>query len=112
MKDNISINRRKFLLGSLLIPIANLPLRAFAQPLPRVDERDPSAAAVGFKHNVANIDSMMFPSRSLAADGANQFCNNCVLYTELDEEWGGCALFPDRSVASEGWCTVWSQKAE
>ena len=110
MKKNQLIGRRKFLAGTIIIPTISLSEPLFAQNLPKVDERDPSAAALGFKHNAASIDSMAFPQRSMATDGDTQFCNNCALYTADDEQWGVCALFPGKSVAAQGWCNVWSLK--
>ena len=110
MKNKQLISRRKFLAGTLIIPTISLNVPLFAQSLPKLDERDPSAIALGFKHDVASIDSMAFPRRSLETGGETQFCNNCALYTVDDEEWGVCALFPGKSVAAKGWCNAWSPK--
>ena len=110
MKNRNNISRRKFLAGTLLIPAINITPRAFAQSLPMLDEQNPSAIALGFKHDVADVDSMMFPRRSTEAGGENQFCDNCILYTPTDDQWGACALFPGSSVAAKGWCNVWALK--
>ncbi len=112
MKKNNSISRRRFIAGTLIISILDISRPLLAQTLPKVAETDPTAAALGYKHNVADIDSMMFPGRETAADGDTHFCNTCILYTEesAGSDWGACALFPGKSVAAEGWCNVWSAK--
>lgn len=42
---------------------------------------------------------------------ANQFCSNCTLYTgDASADWGPCAIFPGKNVASAGWCKAWAVK--
>lgn len=106
-----NLSRRKFVAGSLMIPLLNISRPVLAQDLPPVSESDPTAVALGYKHNIADIDAMRFPRRSTEAGGENQFCDNCVFYTgEPGEEWGPCALFPGKSVAAKGWCNTWAIK--
>jgi|MEHZ01.3.fsa_nt_MEHZ010926335.1_4 hypothetical protein len=112
MKKSNSISRRKFIAGALIIPALDVTRPLIAQEKLKLDENNASAAALGFKHNIADIDSMMFPRRETDANGATQYCNNCALFTTQASttEWGGCLLFPTNSVASEGWCNVWAAK--
>lgn len=112
MKKSVQLSRRRFLAGTLLIPAIDITRPAFAQDMPRVEESDPTAAALGYKHNVADINAQMFPRRSTEAGGENQFCDNCVLYTGPagEESWGSCALFPGKVVHAKGWCNVWAPK--
>lgn len=112
MTSSKTLTRRKFLGGSLMIPLFALDLPVYAQDLPLVSESDPTALALGYKHNIADIDEMQFPKRSTDANGDTQFCHNCVFYTGTPgAETGPCALFPGKSVAAEGWCNTWTAKA-
>jgi hypothetical protein len=111
MKALSSISRRKFIAGSLAIPLVNLSGPVSAQDLPLVMESDATAMALGYKHNVADIDEMTFPRRSTEANGDIQFCDNCIFYTgAAGAENGPCALFPGKSVAAKGWCNTWTLK--
>lgn len=112
MKSFNALSRRKFIAGSLAIPLLNLSRPLMAQELPLVAESDRTAMALGYKHDVADIDSMTHPRRSTEAGGENQFCDNCVFYTgTVGSEQGPCALFPGKSVAAKGWCNTWTAKA-
>ncbi len=112
MKKSVQITRRRFLAGTLLIPAIDVTRPLMAQDLPRLEESDPTAAALGYKHSVEDINTDMFPRRSTEAGGENQYCDNCVLYTgEVGEgNWGACALFPGKTVAAKGWCNVWAPR--
>lgn len=112
MNKNNTISRRKFVTGALIIPALDITRPLIAQEKLKLDEADASAAALGFKHNIADIDSMTFPRRETDANGATQYCNTCALFTTQasTSDWGGCLLFPNNSVASEGWCNVWAAK--
>ncbi len=112
MTSSKTLSRRKFLGGSLMIPLISVDLTAYAQDLPLVSESDATALALGYKHNIADIDAVKFPKRSTSPDGDTQFCHNCVFYTGVEgAETGPCALFPGKSVAAEGWCNTWTAKA-
>lgn len=111
MKQSNNQSRRKFVFASLMIPLVDLSRPLMAQELPLVSELDATAQALGYKHNVADIDEMMFPRRSTEANGETQFCDNCVFYTgAAGAEYGPCALFPGKSVAAKGWCNTWALK--
>lgn len=112
MKKSAQLTRRRFLAGTLLIPAIDITRPLMAQELPRLEESDPTAMALGYKHNVEDINAEMFPRRSTEPNGSEQYCDNCVLYTgEAGEDvWGPCALFPGKSVHAKGWCNVWAPK--
>lgn len=111
MPTKTNLSRRRFVAGTIMIPLLNITRPAFAQA-PALEESDPTAAALGYKHRVADIDAVKFPRRSTEANGSTQFCDNCVLYTGPTGEgqWGACALFPGKTVAAKGWCNVWAPK--
>jgi hypothetical protein len=111
-KAGMSHDRRRFLkmgAGAIAaVPVAALVggRVAFAEDLPKLDEADPSAVALGYKHDAADVDTAKFPKRT-GAEGEKQLCSNCNLYQGGDAEWGPCAIFPGRRVAGPGWCNAW-----
>lgn len=110
------VNRRQLLklsvIGAAVIPLSTLLANkgAQAQDLPKLEESDPAAQALGYVHDAAQTDTAKFPKRA-SAEAANQFCKNCQLYTGADgEEWGPCSIFPGKVVNANGWCNAWVQK--
>ena len=83
--------------------IASMPV-AFAAELPKLDENDAAAKALGYVHDAMTIDA------SVRGDESRS-CANCRFYTEADAEWGPCNLFPGKAVAAAGWCKGWVAKA-
>ena len=84
-------------------------------PLPpgekKVNEAEALPAALGFKHDVKDIDYKKYPKRKEKAN-QNQFCDNCALYTKSNEGWGKCTMMANAGVvAAKGWCGSWSKKA-
>lgn len=84
-------------------------------PLPAgekmVNEADALPNALGYKHNVKDIDYKKYPKRKEKAK-ANEFCDNCALYTKSNEGWGKCTMLANAGVvAAKGWCGSWSKKA-
>lgn len=79
--------------------------------LVRLTEDDPTADALGYHHDATQVDTTKYPRRA-GAEGATQFCHNCSLYQGQEgDEWGGCSLFPGKSVNANGWCNGWVAKA-
>ena len=76
----------------------------FAQAL--VDEKDPQAAALGYKADTTKVDKAKFPKHA-----ADQHCGNCALYQGGTAAQGGCPLFAGKDVANKGWCSAWAKKA-
>lgn len=118
-------SRRNFLKSSLAI-IASVPLalplcrseRADAQPVPTkpLDETDPMAVSLGYRHDASSVDVTKFPKRS-GPEGAKQLCKSCQFYQVgglkaegKEGEWGKCIIFANGLVASGGWCNSWAPK--
>ncbi|MGE4243385.1 high-potential iron-sulfur protein [Ramlibacter sp.] len=82
--------------------------RAMAQAaLPKVDEKDPQAVALGYAKDTTKVDKKKFPKHS-----AEQKCSNCQLYQGKPKEAGGpCPLFTGKQVEANGWCSAWVKKA-
>lgn len=88
---------------------------AFASDTP-VSEDDPTALALGYKHDKAKVDAGKFP-RVKDASSAKANCGNCILFQGEGREiagqtgkWGNCGLFPGKVVAAEGWCNSYAPK--
>lgn len=108
-----SVARRRFLMvgaGAVAaVPLCTVlgSLKAYADELPRLEESNAQAVALGYKHDAASVDTQKYPKRAGDA-GASQFCRNCNLYQAAgDAEWGPCSIFPGKSVAGRGWCNAW-----
>lgn len=84
-----------------------------ASAVDKVSEDDPTAVALGYKHDATAVDLTKFPKRADQA-GQKQWCDNCALYanaSDPDAEWAPCSIFQNRLVAGKGWCNAWVQKA-
>lgn len=76
----------------------DVPLPAGEQA---VSEADPVASAIGLK---------ISPKKGEAKPG--QACNNCQLFTKVNDGWGHCQLLLGKgAVANASWCRSWSKKA-
>ena len=81
--------------------------KAVAQDLPKLAEDDPMAQAMKYTHDASTVDPA---SRANPAEVQN--CANCALIQGNDgDEWRPCQIFPGKSVAAAGWCSVWAPKA-
>jgi len=73
----------------------------------KIDEADPQATAVGYKHDTTKVDTKKYPKHDKA-----QKCSNCQLYQgKATDAWGGCPLFGAKQVAGNGWCSAYAKKA-
>ena len=109
------ISRRKFL-STTSRTVATIPVvtvlggRAFGEEAgaaAKLDESNPTAAALGYRHDANEVDVDRFAKRA-SEEGKKQFCDNCLHYKPSAEEgWGPCAIFPGFVVAEKGWCNVW-----
>lgn len=110
--DPADIGRRDLLkIGTLAFAAAALGSYArssAAQGAPqRVDEKDPQAQALGYKHDATKVDKAKFTNYQ-----AGQTCANCTQYQgKPKDEWGGCAIFPGKQVNAKGWCSAYVKKA-
>lgn len=100
-------DRRRFITS--LVPATALALAAtrLDAQAARVEENDPQAAALGYRHDATKVDAKKFPRYA-----AGQLCANCQLYLgKAGDEWGGCSAFGNRLVNAKGWCNAWVKKA-
>ncbi len=115
MTEEQKISRRKFI-STTSRTLATIPVVAVlgepafgeqAGATAKLDETNPTAVALGYRHDANEVDVGRFAKRA-SEEGKKQFCDNCLHYKSSDEEgWGPCAIFPGFAVAAKGWCNVW-----
>ncbi len=72
----------------------------------RVEENDPTAQALGYKHVATKVDKAKFASYQPGQD-----CANCQHYQgKAVEPWAPCTIFSGKEVAAKGWCSAWTKK--
>jgi hypothetical protein len=102
-------NRRIFIFRAAAAGAALASVRVPAQTpaVARLEETDPQAVALGYRHDTRRVDKTKFPKHDLT-----QVCDNCQLYQgQAQDVWGPCALFAGKQVAAKGWCSAWVKKA-
>lgn len=98
--------RRCFMLHAATATGAALAATAAGAQPARIDEKDPQAVALGYRHDTNQVDKAKHPRHA-----ASQRCDNCQLYQgKASDAWAGCPLFGTRLVAGPGWCTAWVRK--
>ena len=67
----------------------------------RVEENEPKAASLGYRHDSAQVDKKRFPKHQ-----AGERCTNCMAWLgSKTDPWAECDLMADRLVAAPGWCS-------
>jgi len=111
--ERSKLTRRVFLRNAAVaFPVGVVVIEgtAQAQDLPHLTEDDPTAKALFYVHDAAEIDTSA-PGYERYEEG--QSCANCIqLQGEAGAEWRPCVLFPGKLVAATGWCSVWTKKPE
>jgi High potential iron-sulfur protein len=98
-------NRRVFLM-TLAAGTSTLAAGA-AMAQAKLDEKDPTAAALGYVADSAKADKKKYAKHDVA-----QKCSNCTLFQgKAGAAEGACPLFPGKVVAANGWCASWVKKA-
>ena len=73
---------------------------------PLVEETDPAAAALGYKHDATKVDAKKYPQYK-----AGQTCATCALYTgKAGAATGPCMALANKPVNAKGWCMVYAKK--
>jgi hypothetical protein len=102
----MSVSRRLLLKNlGLAAGVAALGSRAArgAEPA-RLDVKDPTAIALGYVENAAQVDIKKYPDYTA---GSN--CENCLqLQGTAGNNYRPCSLFPGKLVSVSGWCKSWT----
>jgi hypothetical protein len=74
-----------------------------AEP-PKLDPKDPAAAALGYVEDAAKVDAKKYPAYVKDSN-----CANCLqLQGKPGNDYRPCSLFPGKVVAVAGWCSGWT----
>ena len=94
-------HRRVFML-KVVASSAALATAGSLQAAPKkVEETEPKAASLGYKHDSATVDTKKFPKHA-----AGQKCNGCMAWLgKPSDAWAECDLMVDRLVNANGWCS-------
>jgi hypothetical protein len=99
-------NRRTFLLSAAACTAAATSRARAQTAAAKVEEADPQAVALGYKHDTTKVDEKKFPKHT-----KDQKCANCQLFlAKPTEAWGPCAVFGGKQVSASGWCNSWVKK--
>jgi hypothetical protein len=94
-------NRRTFMLrvaaGGAAVACAG-PTAAAPR---RIEENEPKAVSLGYRHDTTKVDKAKFPKHSPA-----EKCSNCMAWLgKPADAWAECDLMADRTVSGGGWCS-------
>jgi hypothetical protein len=87
---------------------AALPTLAYAaEAMPKLDQADPLAKALGYVESAGTID----PSKE-ATFTKGRTCAGCALYqgAQAHAGYAPCAAVPGKSVSAAGWCRAFAAK--
>ena len=100
------IKRRVILMVPVAAGLAGLHAPAARAAIKRVDENEPKATAIGYRHDSARVDQARYPKHDVS-----QKCNNCLAFApeKPTDEWGECDLMSDRLVNRNGWCSSYKK---
>lgn len=91
------MKRRDFLkLSAATAGVTIIPAQLVQAEDDRLDPSDPQAQALDYVEQT---------------EVEGERCNNCIHANgDLDADWVGCNLFPNKKVAANGWCNVWAAR--
>jgi hypothetical protein len=99
--------RRQFIITSMSSAVMLAAARPTFAQAALVEESDPTATALGYKHDASTVDAAKYPTFK-----AGNLCSNCQLYQGKDgDESGPCMAMGGKLVNANGWCTAWAAKA-
>lgn len=90
--------------GALIRP---MPARGAEKALPKLDEKDAQAQALGYRHDATKVDRKKFTTYQ-----PGQACGNCQQFQgKAGADWAACTIFAGKEVNAKGWCSAWVKKA-
>lgn len=105
----INSRRRAFVkAGAMAATALALGSRVKAQESkPHLDENDPQAVQLGYKHDATKVDKKKFPTYK-----PGETCGNCQLFQGKPDkdEWAPCPIFPGKLVNVNGWCSSYIKR--
>lgn len=99
-------NRRVFMMQVVAGGTAMATATIVSAAPKRVEESEPKALSLGYKHDTAQVDKAKFPKHT-----ADQKCNNCIAWLgKATDPQAECDLITDRLVSNGGWCSSYVKK--
>ena len=100
------MNRRVFLLVPVAASTIGLHAPTVQAALRKVEETEPKATAIGYRHDSTKVDKARYPKHEIS-----QKCQNCLAWApdKPADEWGECDLMSDRMVNRNGWCSSYKK---
>jgi hypothetical protein len=99
-----SLSRRTLVKTLAVTAAAAVAARRAQAAAPKLDVKDPAAAALGYVLNAADVDVKKFPSYVKGST-----CENCLqLQGTTGNPYRPCATFKGELVAVTGWCSAWT----
>jgi hypothetical protein len=75
-----------------------------------IDEKHPSAVALGYAHQAKNADKKK--GQIQAYQNAGENCSKCIFFSpSSDPKWGECKLLTQGLVSAEGLCMSFAKKS-
>jgi High potential iron-sulfur protein len=106
MSSQSPFSRRVFLSQVVVGGSAVIAFGAQAQQPAKVDEKDPTALALGYVADTTKADAKKFTKHA-----KDQKCSGCQLYSgKATDASGPCSVFPGKHVTAAGWCSAWIKK--
>lgn len=100
-------SRRQFMLTVVPAAAALGCFSTCASAADKVDEKDPAAVGLGYKHDATKVDAKKY-----ATYKAGSVCSNCQFYQgKPTDAWAGCPLLGGKQVNAKGWCSGYAKKA-
>jgi hypothetical protein len=101
------INRRVVIWVPFAVGVAGLYAPSAQAALKRVEESEPKASAIGYRHDSTKVDKSRYPKHE-----STHVCNNCLAWApeKPADEWGECDLMSDRLVNRNGWCSSYKKQ--
>lgn len=94
-------NRRVFILKVVAGSATALSAGSLLAAPKKVEENEPKASSLGYKHDSTTVDTKKFPKHA-----AGQKCNGCMAWLGKPADgWAECDLMADRLVNANGWCS-------
>jgi hypothetical protein len=94
-------NRRVFLIHVAATGGAALCAGEALGAVKKIEESEPKAASLGYRHDTAQVDEKRFPKHK-----ASEHCSGCMAWLgKPADPWAECDLMADRMVSNGGWCS-------
>lgn len=97
----MTLSTRRVFMMKMVASSAAIVAGAASAQAKRLEETDPKAVSLGYRHDTGQVDKKRFPKHA-----ASEKCSNCMAFLgKPADAWGECDLLVDRLVSGKGWCS-------